>query len=1149
MVSVTSPGTPNCTLPVTDSITITVLPLPVVSISSDTTICSGSEATVTFTGTPSATVTYTVNGGSNQTIILNSSGTATITNTYSANAIYSLVSVASSGTPVCSQPQTGIMTIVVEELPVVTIASDTNICVNESATITFTGTPNATVTYTIDRGVNQTIVLDGLGNASITNNYTQTTLYSLVSVSTSGTPGCSQPQTGTVTITVIPLPIVTISSDVDICSGDSATVTFTGTPKSIVTYTINNGPNQTIILNSQGEATVTNTYTTDTTFNLVSVSTSGTPSCSQTQSGSSKITIIPLPMVSISSDVLICSGDSVLVTFTGTPNTTVTYKVDNGSNQTILIDNSGIATINNTYSITTTYSLVSVALTNPPSCSQLQTGSMIINVVQPPVAGNNASLTLCSNSASQDLFLLLGSSAQTGGTWSPELASKTGVFDPAIDAPGTYVYTVLATFPCPNSSAAVSVLVTPEANSGTDGSAKLCSNENPVDLFTYIGGTPQTGGTWTPTLSSGTNIFNPAIDSAGKYTYTIIGVFPCSDDSSIVDVEIIPGPEAGISGEAVFCTNSAPQDLYKSLGGTPQTGGTWTPIMASGTGVFNPAIDLPGVYTYSFAGSDPCDSDSATVTVTVNPVPDAGTDGTAFFCSNYKPSDLFLNLGGNPQTGGTWSPALASGTGVFNPAVDLPGEYIYTVGGNYCDTSTAKVTVTVTQSPNAGGANAPLLIKTCETVTAVDLFTGLNGTQSAGVWNDDDKTGALTNNIFNPSIPGDGTYHFTYTVSGGTSPCLTDSATVTVEVSTSPNAGTFTGIQNVCKSVGTFDLFTLLINYQNTGVWTDNAGQTITNPISILSLNPNTYTYTYTVTNSCGVDVENVQLIVLQNPDITGAILNASTTCINFSNEVLVSGANSLANGSYTINYQLSGAVTTSLSAVTTFTSGTGSFIIPASEINNSGFVTVTVLDFKSNENQCTTIASTIFPITFEVIKVDTPELKSEGNEFCGTDKPTIADLSANIVSGEPVIWFNAPSGGTPYAETELLQNNVTYYATYLPVSNCESISRIAVTVDLTVCDDIVIPDGFSPNGDGINDEFVIKNIDILFPNYELEIYNRYGNLIYKGNSNTPDWDGTTNSDGITLGNNGVPVGVYFYILNFNDGITKSKQGRVYLSR
>ncbi|MGM0391570.1 MAG: gliding motility-associated C-terminal domain-containing protein, partial [Bacteroidota bacterium] len=68
------------------------------------------------------------------------------------------------------------------------------------------------------------------------------------------------------------------------------------------------------------------------------------------------------------------------------------------------------------------------------------------------------------------------------------------------------------------------------------------------------------------------------------------------------------------------------------------------------------------------------------------------------------------------------------------------------------------------------------------------------------------------------------------------------------------------------------------------------------------------------------------------------------------------------------------------------------------------------------------------------------------------------------------------------------------------------------------------------------------------FPNYTIEIFNRWGNVVFKGNSSTGDWDGVSNQSG-TLGDNVLAAGVYFYILNYNDGQTAPIQGKVYLSR
>ncbi|UPZ14215.1 PKD domain-containing protein [Flavobacterium humidisoli] len=80
----------------------------------------------------------------------------------------------------------------------------------------------------------------------------------------------------------------------------------------------------------------------------------------------------------------------------------------------------------------------------------------------------------------------------------------------------------------------------------------------------------------------------------------------------------------------------------------------------------------------------------------------------------------------------------------------------------------------------------------------------------------------------------------------------------------------------------------------------------------------------------------------------------------------------------------------------------------------------------------------------------------------------------------------------------------------------------------------------FSPNDDGQNDFFYIDCIE-RYPNNQLEIFNRWGNLVYyqKGYKNT--WDGKEEGSAKTL-----PEGTYFYILDLGDG-SKKTSGWVYL--
>ena len=82
---------------------------------------------------------------------------------------------------------------------------------------------------------------------------------------------------------------------------------------------------------------------------------------------------------------------------------------------------------------------------------------------------------------------------------------------------------------------------------------------------------------------------------------------------------------------------------------------------------------------------------------------------------------------------------------------------------------------------------------------------------------------------------------------------------------------------------------------------------------------------------------------------------------------------------------------------------------------------------------------------------------------------------------------------------------------------------------------DLLIPSGFSPDNDGINDKFIIKGIE-AYPNASLTIFNRWGNKVYESTGGYPnDWDGT-NQFGMTVGERNLPVGTYFYVLDLGDG-------------
>ncbi|MDF4219948.1 Ig-like domain-containing protein, partial [Maribacter sp. M208] len=361
-----------------------------------------------------------------------------------------------------------------------------------------------------------------------------------------------------------------------------------------------------------------------------------------------------------------------------------------------------------------------------------QYATVNITVYTCPNAGIDGTLNICEGDAftNADLFAQLTGSPDTGGTW-------------VDNGNGTYTYTVAATSPCTtDDESIVTVTEQPQPNAGIDGTLNICQGETftNADLFAQLTGSPDTGGTW-------------ADNGDGTHTYTVAATAPCTvGDESIVTVTEQAQPNAGIDGTLNICQGDTftNVDLFSQLTGSPDTGGTW---VDNGN----------GTYTYTVAATSPCTTDDESiVTVTEQPQPNAGIDGTLNICQGetFTNADLFAQLTGSPDTGGTWADN-GDGTHTYTVAATAP----CTVGDE------SIVTVTEQAQPNAG-IDGTLNICQGDTFTNVDLFSQLTGSpDTGGTWTDN----------------GDGTH--TYTVAA-TAPCTTDDESiVTVVEQAQPNAG------------------------------------------------------------------------------------------------------------------------------------------------------------------------------------------------------------------------------------------------------------------------------------------------------------------------------------------------------------------------
>jgi gliding motility-associated-like protein len=179
-----------------------------------------------------------------------------------------------------------------------------------------------------------------------------------------------------------------------------------------------------------------------------------------------------------------------------------------------------------------------------------------------------------------------------------------------------------------------------------------------------------------------------------------------------LDVAGFGGYYSGFGSEpkdtnAILCSSET-VSLLEEVEGNPPTGGVWTvpvggpPIVND---IFNPNVNIPGTYLYSFQKT--CGSEilnrQITINVSIEQAMNPGTSNTRAVCKNDASFELFPLLGVNAVSGGVWTvpagaPAITGST--FNPAVNISGVYTYTLAATAnCPVQTATVTVTNSDLP------------------------------------------------------------------------------------------------------------------------------------------------------------------------------------------------------------------------------------------------------------------------------------------------------------------------------------------------------------------------------------------------------------------------------------------------------------------
>jgi gliding motility-associated-like protein len=147
--------------------------------------------------------------------------------------------------------------------------------------------------------------------------------------------------------------------------------------------------------------------------------------------------------------------------------------------------------------------------------------------------------------------------------------------------------------------------------------------------------------------------------------------------------------------------------------------------------------------------------------------------------------------------------------------------------------------------------------------------------------------------------------------------------------------------------------------------------------------------------------------------------------------------------------------------------------------------------------------------------------------------------------TGGTYTWYTDPSltssseyGTGSSIEPSSTLGTITYYVTET-LNGCEGPSG-SVTITLEDCE-IVYATAFTPNNDGTNDTWEIVDLDAVFPNNIVTIYNRWGNIVYlseQGNYAGRPWDGTYQGKPL-------PVASYYFVIDFNDPEIQPRTGTV----
>ncbi len=1075
--------------------------------------------------------------------------------------------------------------VVISPLPTANVSGATEVCLNGTPPdVTFTGAAGIapyTFTYNINGGPNQTATTTS-GNSitvSAPTNVAGTYIYNLVSVSDGSPAICSQAQTGSVTIQVNPSPTANIAGTVSVCkNGTSPNVTFTASGGAVPPYTfiynINGGPNQSVTTVSGNSVTVSVPTNTAGTFNynLISVNDASATLCSQLQSGTATITVVNLPTATLTGNTEVClNGTQPLLTFTGSGNSgpyTFTYNINGGANQiiTTVTGNSITLQVPTNAAGTFNYNLISVQDGTSTACSQAQPATVTVVVNPLPTPNFSAGLPTCNTrpisftDASIPNAGIVNNWQWNFGDPASGAANTSSVQNPVhtFTGIGSYTVSLIVTTDKGCVSPAFSIPVTinnrplagfiiPEVclsdiNALFTDTSKVTAPDN-IQSWSWNFGDPPSGASNTSILQNPQHTFS----AVGSFNVQLVATSNNGCKDTIVQPVFINGsfPLANFN----FINNPASICAYDSVSiaeASTVLPGSITKVEIYWDNVGQPAVfdsdntpvtgkiykhkypTLPVTRTYTIRyraySGGVCVNDKFT-DITVNAVPIVQFNTIPSACFDAIPFQITQasEIGGVPGTG-VFSGTGVSPTGIFSPAIAGIGtfniKYTYASTAAGCiDSMSMPITVLDTAS-----AQFTYSASVCEK-TAVDFnstastIPAASGTITGWNWNfGDPASGAAnTSTLQNPS--------HTFSTWGN--------YTVTLNVTTN----------NGCRS-------------------TNRATSIFVNPLP----KPNFNFPPTACLPAANIVFNNISSIVDGSQATFTYLWNFGDPASGALNTSTGSGPSHIYNaaGPYNVNLQVTSGAgcirDTTIVLNTIHPEPTGLFTVDKDDIcvgetfqftdnSNPADGTTTQWNWNMGDGNVRTTPSFTYNYTtsgvFDVSLSITNSLGCKSSTF--TKQVTVnaypivdAGPDLFILQGgsdtiNAVVTATAPTflwtPNTYFVSSNTVQmpivngvEDITYTLVVTGRGNCTASDQVFIKV----LKGPEIPNIFSPNGDGIHDKWIIKYLD-TYPGGTVDIFNRYGQVIFHSVGYTEPWDGTVNGKP-------VPVGTYYYIVNPKNG-------------